>query len=383
MKTPACLMIGLCLALPAHAQKFEELVPTPPMGWNTWNAFGVHCSESLVEETARAMIATGMRDAGYVYVVVDDAWLAPRRDAAGDVTADPAKFPHGMKALGDFLHANGFKFGLYNCAGSLTCAGFPGGQGHEYQDARTYASWGVDFLKYDWCNCGTANAPETYRIMSRAIRAAGRPMVFSLCEWGESSPWLWAAPVGHLWRTTEDIYPSFERVKAILDLQAGLGEYAGPGHWNDPDMLEVGNGGLTIAESRAHFSLWCVLAAPLIAGNDVRSMTPEVRAILTNRDVIAVDQDPLGREGFRYRSDPGREIWVKPLSNREWAVCVLNTLPRSADLSVDWAGLTFLTERYYHIRDLWTGKEAGRSVDAFTARVEPHGALLYRLRPGW
>jgi alpha-galactosidase len=378
------LSLLLCAAVPAAAQKFDGLALTPPMGWNTWNTFGVDCSESLVRETAEAMIANGMRDAGYVFINIDDAWSAMRRDADGNLVADPVKFPHGMKALGDFLHAHGFKFGIYNCAGSLTCAGFPGGRGHEFQDARTYASWGVDYLKYDWCNTGTANAPETYRIMSRAIRAAGRPVVFSLCEWGKSRPWLWAAPVGHLWRTTDDIYASFDRIKAILDLQVGLDAYAGPGHWNDPDMLEVGNRGLTPAEARAHFSLWCMLAAPLIAGNDIRHMTPECRAILTNRDVIAIDQDALGREGFRYSVDPDKEIWAKPLSNGEWALCVLNTGSKPADISVDWEALTFMTAgRYFHIFNLWTGREVGRSVDRISERADAHGALLYRLRPGW
>lgn len=377
------LLFLLCATIPAAAQKFDGLAPTPPMGWSTWNAFGVNCNESLVKESAGAMIANGMRDAGYAYLVIDDAWLAKKRDADGNLAADPVKFPHGMKALGDFLHANRFKFGIYNSAGSLTYAGYPGGRGHEFQDAKTFASWGVDYLKYDWCDHGTANAPETCRIMSRAIQAAGRPMIFSLCGSGKNSPWLWAAPVLHLWRTTEDIYPSYDRIKIILDLQVGLDEFSGPDHWNDLDKLEVGNRGLTMAEARAHFSLWCLLAAPLIAGNDVRSITPEIRAILTNRDVIAIDQDALGREGFRYRIDPEKEIWIKPLSHREWAACILNTSPRQADLSVDWESCTFLTERYYHVFNLWTGHEVGRTVDHISEQVDSHGALLYRLRPGW
>ncbi len=376
----ACAAFCACAA---RAQKFEGIALTPPMGWNTWNTFGVDCSEALIRETADAMAASGMRDAGYVYVVIDDAWAARERDPAGSLVADPAKFPGGMKALAGYLHSKGFKLGIYGCAGSRTCAGYPGGRGHEFQDARTYASWGADYVKYDWCNRGTANGPETYRIMSDAIRAAGRPIVFSLCEWGENRPWLWAEPVGHLWRTTGDIGPSYGRWKGILDAQVGLERYAGPGHWNDPDMLEVGNKGLTTAESRAHFSLWCVLAAPLFAGNDVRAMGPETRAILTNRDAIAIDQDPAGRQGFRYRVDAGKEIWAKPLSNGEWAVCLLNTGAAPARLAVDWRGLSFLTEAYYHVTEVWAGKPAGRNEDSWTGSVDPHGVALFRLRPGY
>jgi len=383
VRLPRLVACAALCACAAHAQKFDGLALAPPMGWNTWNTFGVDCSEALVRQTADAMAADGMRDAGYVYIVIDDAWAARERDPGGSLAADPVKFPGGMKALAGYLHSRGFKFGIYGCAGSRTCAGYPGGRGHEFQDARTYASWGVDYIKYDWCNRGTANGPETYRIMSDAIRAAGRPAVFSLCEWGENRPWLWARPVGHLWRTTGDIGPSYARWKEILDAQVGLERYAGPGRWNDPDMLEVGNKGLTYAESRAHFSLWCMLAAPLIAGNDVRTMAPETRAILTNRDVIAIDQDPAGHQGFRYRADAGKEIWAKQLSNGEWAVCVLNTGSAPARLAVDWRDLSFLGEAYYHVTDVWAGKPAGRNEDPWAGTVDPHGVALFRLRAGY
>jgi|CZKI01.1.fsa_nt_gi alpha-galactosidase len=383
-RLPFLLSFSALLAGTAQAQKFEGLALTPPMGWNTWNTFGVNCSEALVKQTADAMIANGMRDAGYVYLVIDDAWSAKERDSAGNLVADPFKFPGGMKALADYLHERGFKFGIYNCAGSKTCAGYPGGRGHEFQDARTYASWGVDYLKYDWCNRGTANGPETYRIMSDALRAARRPVVFSLCEWGENRPWLWAAPVGHLWRTTGDIDPQYRRFKEILDAQVGLEKYAGPGQWNDPDMLEVGNKGLTLAESRAHFSLWCMLAAPLIAGNDVRLLPPEIRDILTNRGVIAIDQDPLGHQGFRYRAGSGMELWAKELSNGEWAVCALNTGESPAGLTIDWGSLTFLTGAYYKVTDTWASKTVGaNSSKAWTGSVDSHGVALFRLRPGY
>jgi alpha-galactosidase len=392
MKRLSCLLACVTLGtLTARADKFDGLALTPPMGWNTWNTFAEKCDEKLVKETADAMVANGMRDAGYTYIVVDDCWSKKERDADGNLVADPVKFPSGMKALGDYLHSKGFKFGMYGCAGKTTCGGYPGGRGHEFQDARYYAACGVDYFKYDWCDHGTANGPESYRIMSDALKAAGRPIVFSLCEWGQNQPWLWAAPVGHLWRTTGDIGPSYAGSvknkwehgwKELLDQNVGLQGYAGPGHWNDPDMLEVGAKTLTLAESRAHFSLWCMIAAPLIAGNDVRSMTPEVRAILTNKDVIAIDQDPLGHEGFRYRVDKDKEIWAKELANKEWAVCVLNTGDRPATLDLDMKDLSFLTEQYYDVTDVWTGQSAGKQIDPHKALVDSHDVMLFRLKPG-
>jgi alpha-galactosidase len=375
------------LSAPAWAQKFAGLAPTPPMGWNTWNTFAANINETLVHETAEVLIATGMRDAGYTYIVLDDCWMTKQRDADGNLVPDPAKFPSGMKALGDFLHARGFKFGIYNCAGTETCGGYPGGRGHEYQDARLYASWGVDYLKYDWCNHGTADARETYRTMRDALHTAGRPIVFSLCEWGQNKPWEWAADTGHLWRTTGDITDCYDcrkewsqGWKVILDAQVGLEKYAGPDHWNDPDMLEVGNPGLTPAESRGHFSLWCMLAAPLMAGNDVRHMTEETRAILTNQDVIALDQDPLGKQGLRIYADPAKEIWVKELAQGDWAVCVLNAGPAPADLTVDWNQIRFL-QGTYRVRDLWAKQDVGTTQEKHTGHVASHDVMLFRLTP--
>ncbi|MEJ2628786.1 MAG: glycoside hydrolase family 27 protein, partial [bacterium] len=312
------LIIWICLPVLIFAQKFDGLALTPPMGWNSWNTFAADIDEDLIKETAEALIESGMQAAGYDYIVLDDGWEAMERDEKGNLIPDPEKFPGGMKALGNYLHAQGFKFGIHNCAGTRTCAGYPGGRGHEYQDARTYASWGVDYLKYDWCSHGTADARETYKTMRDALYAAGRPVVFSICEWGNNKPWLWAEEVGHLWRTTGDITDCYDCQavyslgwKHILDMQVGLEKYAGPDHWNDPDMLEVGNEGLSVAESRAQFSLWCILAAPLMAGNDVRNMSEEIREILTNSEVIALDQDPLGKQGYLFMKHPGKEIWVK------------------------------------------------------------------------
>ena len=263
------LLLVVSLSVLIFAQKFKNLAPAPPMGWNSWNTFQTNVNEQLIKDMADALIKSGMRDAGYNYIVIDDGWESMDRDSCGNLVPDPKKFPHGMKALGDYLHSKGFKFGIHNCAGTETCAGYPGGRGHEYQGADRYASWGIDYLKYDWCNHGTANAEETYTTMARALSAAGRPIVFSLCEWGNNQPWLWGNKIAQLWRTTGDITDCYDCQdiyamgwKFILDQQVDLAKYAGPNHWNDPDMLEVGNKGLSLAESKAHFSLWCILAAP-------------------------------------------------------------------------------------------------------------------------
>jgi alpha-galactosidase len=395
------LVLILATASLALAQKFPNLAQTPPMGWNTWNTFASHIQESLIRETADAMVANGMRDAGYTYIVIDDCWSMKERNANGELVADPEKFPSGMKALGDYLHSKGFKFGIYSCAGKRTCGDYPASWGHEFQDARSFASWGVDYLKYDWCNTGSADARDAYKRMRDALYAAGRPVVFSLCEWGTSKPWEWAGDVGHLWRTTGDIYSSYDGRKGwatgwknILDMQYdavpsngqdGIGKYAGPGHWNDPDMLEVGNAGLSAAESRAHFSLWCMLAAPLMAGNDVRHMTEETRAILTNKDVIAIDQDTLGKQGFRALAERGKniEVWAKELNNGEWAICALNTSPNTAELTVEWTSFVgwFLKADRYTLHDVWANKDVGTTEKPTMATVASHDVVLLRLKP--
>ena len=386
MKKLICLLI-LCLPASVLAQKFAGLAPTPPMGWNSWNTFGVNIDEKLIKEMADALIASGMQEAGYNYIVIDDGWEAMARDKQGSLVPDPKRFPNGMKVVGDYLHSKGFKFGIHNCAGTKTCSGFPGGRGHEFQDARSYASWGVDYLKYDWCEHGTANAEETYKTMRDGLYAAGRPVVFSLCEWGNNKPWLWAGDVGHLWRTTGDITDCYgcQDVyalgwKFILKSQVGLEKYAGPDHWNDPDMLEVGNPGLSLNESRAHFSLWCMLAAPLMAGNDARKMSPEVRAILTDKDVIALDQDPLGKQGYQYMDHPGKEIWVKELSKGQWAVCFFNSSDEQMPIRVKWENLSFLKGKF-EIRDLWQKKSLGTTASDYTFDVPPHDVALVKLSP--
>jgi alpha-galactosidase len=383
----------------SFAQKFEELALTPPMGWNSWNTFQTNINEQMLRDMVDAYVSSGMKDAGYTYFVLDDGWMAMERDANGSLVADPKKFPSGMKAFADYVHSKGLKFGIYNCAGTHTCAGYPGTHGYEYQDARLYASWGVDYLKYDWCNTDSINCRDAYLTMSRAIRAAGRPMVFSLCEWGNHQPWIWAKNVGQLWRTTSDIHAGFDKdlnngswssysVMHIVDLQDKIRQYAGPGHWNDPDMLEVGNG-MSINEDKAHFSLWCMLAAPLIAGNDLRKMTPETISIQTNKEAIAIDQDSLGVEGFKYYDFDGIEIWVKPLKNNNLAVCFLNRSDREQNLYWDWKahtitdGVTKLNIDFntanYTLRDLWAKKDIGTTAKILKQPIASHQVIFLKL----
>ncbi len=401
MKTQKIVLVAIVLLLnllPGTAQKFPGLAQTPPMGWNSWNKFACDVSEKMIREVADAMVTSGMKEAGYQYIVIDDCWQVSR-DSLGFIVADPQRFPSGIKALADYIHAKGLKFGIYSCAGDKTCAGRPAGRGHEYQDALTYARWGVDYLKYDWCNTGKMNAEESYTTMRDALYSAGRPIVFSLCEWGNNKPWLWGAQVGHLWRTTGDIYNCFDCKKnngswfangvlQILDMQDGLRKFAGPGHWNDPDMLEVGNG-MPVNEDRAHFSLWCMLAAPLISGNDLRNMSSETRAILTNRDAIAINQDSLGVQGFRYASKDSVETWLKPLSHGQWAMCVLNRSKTERQIELDWnsyAVTDSLSHQVfnpaavaYKVKNVWQNKEWGVARNVHKTLLPAHDALLLKL----
>ena len=385
---------------PLHAQKFEGLALTPPMGWNSWNHFGCDVDEELIRQTADAMVESGMKDAGYRYVVIDDCWHG-ERDSLGFIHPDPDRFPSGMKALADYVHSKGLKFGIYSDAGWRTCAGRPGSRGYEYQDALTFAKWGVDYLKYDWCNTEDLNAKGAYMTMRDALYAAGRPIVFSLCEWGNNKPWEWGKDVGHLWRTTGDIAVIFDGeeghgtwiswgVLQILDMRKGIRIYAGPDHWNDHDMMEVGNG-MTVAEDRAHFSLWCMVAAPLMAGNDLRYMNQETLDILTNKEVIAVDQDSLGIQGFKYLRMGNLEIWAKPLKDDCLAVCFLNRGENVQLTNFDWGKHTikddFAHKEYkfgeaeYHIRDLWAKKMLGTTKKSFVSKIASHDVRMLKLSP--
>jgi alpha-galactosidase len=381
--------IMLCAVSLTNAYSLDNgLARTPPMGWNSWNKFGCAVNEQLIREMADAIVTSGMKDAGYVYLVIDDCWQIDR-DAQGNILADPQRFPSGMKALADYVHSKGLKFGLYSDAGTLTCQKRPGSRGYEFQDARQYAAWGVDYLKYDWCSTATQNAPASYSIMRDALLKAGRPIVFSICEWGTSKPWLWAKDVGNLWRTTGDIQDCWDckrdwggmGVVHILDLQDGLESYAGPGHWNDPDMLEVGNEGMTITEYRAHFSLWCILAAPLMAGNDLRNMTNEVKEILTNGEVIAVDQDSLGMQGRRVKRDGDREVWTKQLAAGGRAVVLFNRGPKSQEISVSWTEIGYPQQIAAQVRDLWAHKDLGKLTGKFSAEVPSHGVVMVTVKP--
>ncbi len=383
-----CYVLLFAAALcPQPAKAWDNgLALTPPMGWNSWNKFACNVSEDLIKGMADAMVSSGMKDAGYQFVVIDDCWQVSR-DANGNIVADAQRFPSGIKALADYIHSKGLKFGIYSDAGTHTCAGRPAGQGHEYQDALQYAAWGVDYLKYDWCHTGKANAESTYAIMRDALKTAGRPIVFSLCEWGTNKPWLWAKDVGNLWRTTGDISDCWDCKKGslgfvqIVDLQDGLETYAGPGHWNDPDMLEVGNGGMTATEYQSHFSFWCLLAAPLIAGNDLKNMTPEIKEILTNKEVIAVNQDPLGMQGRRLRKNGDTDVWAKQLQDGTRAVVLFNRGGQAAEISVSWEELGYPAHLSASVRDLWLKKDLGKFTAKFSAKVASHGVAMVKVAP--
>src|SRR5437868_977495 len=366
---------------------------TPPMGWNSWNKFGCNVSEELIKSMADGMVASGMKDAGYQYIVIDDCWQVSR-DADGNIIADAKRFPSGIKALADYVHEKGLKFGIYSDAGEKTCAGRPGSMGHEYQDALMYAKWGVDYLKYDWCHTGTRNAEEAYSTMRDALKATGRPILFSMCDWGTAKPWLWASNVGNQWRTTGDIsdkwfannkWPDGSCCQLgmvnILDLQVGLESFAGPGHWNDPDMLEVGNGGMTTTDYRTHFTLWCILTAPLIAGNDLRNMAPDIKGILTNKEVIAINQDALGREGSRVWKDGDREVWSKQLKDGSRAVVLLNRGTTEVEISVPWEAIGYPANVSASVRDLWEHRDLGKCREKFDAKVESHGVVVVAIKP--
>lgn len=372
--------------LKLDAQK-PLLAPTPPMGWNSWNKFACNINEEIVRKQADAMAASGLKAAGYQYIVIDDCWQKSR-DADGNIVADAERFPSGIKALADYVHAKGLKFGLYSDAGALTCGGRPGSAGHEFQDAKQYARWGVDYLKYDWCYTGTRNAEAAYTIMAKALRASGRDIVLSICEWGNNQPQRWAPAVGHLWRTTGDIFDAWSGKKEyslgmleILDLQAELWRYAGPNGWNDPDMLEVGNGGMTTTEYETHFSMWAMLAAPLIAGNDLSKMDADTLRILTNKDVIAVDQDALGQGARRIWKQGEQEIWSRPLQGGDLAVVLLNRGAKELPMKVTWAQLNLPQRLTMDVKDLWSGRRTEGASGSFGALVASHGVVMVRMTP--
>lgn len=376
-----CTMLAMATTQ-ATAQKWENLADTPQMGWNSWNKFQGNISEEVIKGIADAMVEEGLLEAGYTYLNIDDTWHG-KRDADGFIQPDPKKFPSGMKALADYVHSKGLKMGIYSDAGTETCGGYPGSLGHEYQDAIQYARWGIDYLKYDWCNTPNINPKGAYTLISDALRAAGRPILLSMCEWGNSHPWRWARDIGHSWRTTPDIWCDFDSLRVFpgytqfgvmqcINFNDSLRQYAGPGHWNDPDMLEVGNG-MSENEDRAHFTMWCMMASPLILGNDLRNMSDATRRIILNKEMIAIDQDPLGVQGLHYCDLDGLSFWFKPLKNGDWAFTILNPTRSDVTVELNWQDFnltdaevsgksTSFDTIIYNVYNLWTHKMEGKTA---------------------
>lgn len=385
LRSRAWIVAGVICACPFLLS--AQLAATPPMGWNSWNHFHRAVSDQIVRAQADAMVSSGMRDAGYIYVNIDDTWQGDR-DAQGIIHPND-RFPD-MKALADYVHSKGLKLGIYSSPGAKTCAGYEGSLGHEQQDADTYAKWGIDYLKYDLCGLRTqlqaAPSPEAahqmmvdaYKKMRDALQKTGRPIVYSLCQYGNDAVWRWGVDVGgNSWRTTGDIRDRYASMAEIGFSQAGLARFAGPGHWNDPDMLEVGNGGMNADEYRTHMSLWAILAAPLLAGNDLSSMTPETVAMLTNREVIAIDQDRLGQEGDRVYAEGPIEVWARPLADGSKAVGIFNRHPRPMTETVDFSRLGF--HGAVHARDIWEAKDLTISAPQ-TFTIPGHGVILLRVK---
>ncbi|RVU22424.1 alpha-galactosidase [Streptomyces antnestii] len=360
----------------------DGLAATPPMGFNNWNS--THCraefNESMVKGIADLFVDKGLKAAGYQYVNLDDCWALPQRDANGKLVPDPVRFPHGIKAVADYVHSKGLKLGIYTSAGTKTCSsiGFPGGLGHEYSDAQQFADWGVDYLKYDNCNNQGVDAKQRYRTMRDALKATGRPIVYSICEWGSNKPWEWAADVGHLWRTTGDISDSWGSMLSLMKQNLPLAPYAGPGHWNDPDMLEVGNGGMTATEYRTHFSMWSVMASPLLIGTDLRKASAETLDILSNREVIAVDQDPLGKQGTVLSSEGGRWVVDKEMQDGSRVVALFNESGSPQRIATSAHAVGLPDADAYTVRDLWQ-HQSYNTAGTVSATVPAHGTVLVRV----
>ncbi|WP_194911002.1 glycoside hydrolase family 27 protein [Catenulispora rubra] len=372
-----------------HAQALgNNLALTPQMGFNDWNAYGCNVSESLIKSTAQAMHTDGMQAAGYQYVNIDDCWLTHNRDSSGHLVPDPAKFPDGISGTAAYVHSLGLKLGIYEDAGTMTCAGFPGSLGHEQTDANSFAAWGVDYLKYDNCysdgvnqtSNGGPSAQSRYTTMRDALAATGRPILFSLCDWGFQNPWTWGAGVGNSWRTTGDINASFGSMLSIFHSNVGLASYAGPGAWNDPDMLEIGNG-MSATEDRSEFSLWSEMAAPLISGTNVANASSTTLSTLTNSRVIAVDQDSLGKQGTEVSSSGGLDVLAKPLANGDVSVTLFNENSGTATISTSVAAIGKTGASSYTLTDLWSGATS-TTTGAISASVPGHGTVMLRVAGG-
>ena len=390
LTVPVIPLIAVASASPALALT-NGLAATPPMGWNDWNAYGCNVSEQLVEQTALAMHNDGLQAAGYQYVNIDDCWMSSSRDTSGNLTANSAKFPDGIAAVASYVHSLGLKLGIYEDAGTATCAGYPGSYGHEQQDANLFASWGVDYLKYDWCNIPFSSFPgqsheqvaqTLYTRMSNALAATGRPIVFSMCNGWDSSvqPWTWAGPVANLWRTTTDIQPNFSSMLTNFHINVALASFASPGAWNDPDMLEIGNG-MSATENQSEFSLWAEMAAPLIEGSNLTSASSATLSILTNKAVIAVDQDSLGRQGTEVSSSGGLDVLARPLANGDVSVALFNETGSTATISTTAAAIGKTGASSYTLDNLWTGATSVTS-GPISASVPAHGTVMFRVSGG-
>jgi alpha-galactosidase len=386
MKTRISVLLLLAVQITVSGQ-FPDLAKTPPMGWNSWNAFALDINSKIVKAVADSMVSKGLAAAGYQYIVIDDGWQIGR-DKSGRIIADSSRFPEGIKYLADYVHSKGLKFGIYTCCGTKTCGGRPGSYSYEAIDAKTYAEWGVDYIKEDWCYTDGLDTRTQYKIMSDAIKATGRPMLLSLCEWGVSSPWEWANGVGVMWRTTSDIMDCFDCTvnwggagwSKLLERNVDLAPYAGPGHWNDPDMLEVGNIALSPTECRSHFAMWCMLAAPLIAGNNISTMNNSIKDILTAPEIIAIDQDALGIQGTRIRNNFGLQVWQKPLKDGSVAVALLNLTASSVPMFFTLEEVGLRKGILSNVRDLWNRKDLKAITDTFKTDVESHGIVVVKVK---
>jgi len=377
---PVALVLG---TMPPASALANGLALTPPMGWNDWNHFQCGINESVVKKAADAMVSKGLKAVGYQYINIDDCWAKSSRDSHGNLVPDPAKFPDGISGTANYVHSKGLKLGIYLDAGTHTCAtaGFPGSLGHEKQDAKTIASWGVDYLKYDNCHNNGVPATQRYPVMRDALAATGRAIVYSICTFGQESPWTFGPADGNLWRTTGDIGDNWNSMTRNLDINAAHASIAKPGAWNDPDMLEIGNGGMSSTEYRSHFSMWAMMAAPLIAGNDLAGMSSTTQSILTNKEIIDIDQDPLGKQGVKVAEpSSGLQVWSKQVQNGVRAVALFNRTGSTANITASFGQLG-LSSNTATVRDLWAHADRGTFTGSFTASVPSHGTVVLRVAP--
>lgn len=367
----------------------------PQMGFNTWNKFACDINEKLARDTADVMVEKGLDKVGYIYLNLDDCWQVDRDKNTSIIIEDPKNFPSGMKALADYVHSKGLKFGLYSDAGFATCQGRPGSLGYEEIDAKTYAKWEVDYLKYDNCNNDGTTPEHRYPPMTKALLECGRDIFFSMCEWGKNDPAEWARAVGNSWRTTGDIFDSWDSMISIADLNEKWWRRAGPGGWNDPDMLEIGNGGMTYEEYKTHFSLWCLMKAPLLIGCDLTTVSDETLEILKNTEAIAVNQDELGVQGHRVWSNKGGnvevngdvpagdfEVWAGPLMSGQFAVILLNKGTEPVDITANFKDCGLRENENAVIRDIWAHEDIGTFTGSYTAKqVGGHSVKFLILTP--